>query len=297
MKQFFLTVTLFSLFHSIVVAQPKTDSLFLSVKDGRAYVPHEIRKGETLFGLAQQYNVPAVVLAQTNDLSFHETPVAGRILLVPLGKYNFLKNQPQALSKAVPLYYRVKPGESWDMLGAAMDVSVAILRSNNPGELSAGSALLSGWLLYEPPVPVAAVSNTEKAVSSAPVVYTVPGGTAVSPEKKDVPQTPRSEHELMYNYQTNDGTDMDSSSGMVVFFQAQTTVSEGRLYAFSNDLPKGRVVKILNPSNGKYAFARILGPIPGTKQYHNAKIGVDNRAKKELGIREDKLWCNLYYNF
>jgi hypothetical protein len=295
--KFFLSAFLLHLLCFCAAAQSRKDSLFLTLKDGRAFVRHQVRKGETLFGLAQQYNVPAIVLAQNNDLSFHDVPVAGKPLLVPLGNYNFLQHDPPANSKTTPLYYRVQAGDDWAQLSAAMDVNEAFLRSRNPGQIIPGKVLLSGWLQYE--APVSTTMSADEVPSAAPVAVLAPGAVVPSAAtaKKDTARPAPSEHELMYNYQTNDGATLDSSEGMVVFFQAQTTVSQGQLYAFSNDVPKGKVVKILNPSNGKFAFARILGPIPGTKQYHNAKIGVDNRARKELGIRDTKLWCKLYYNF
>jgi len=275
-----------------LAAQQRQDSLFLAVRDDRAFVQHKVRKNETLFSLAQQFNVPAIVLAQTNNVSFHETLVPGKMLYIPMGKYNLLKSAPAAGVHAAPLYYQVQHGEEWKSVIRSMDISEAALRQWNPGGFNAGTTLQTGWLLYEAPTGTA-VSEEEAPASDKPLVLSL--GT--TRHQQDTVAVPPGEHEQMFNYQTTDGTDVDSLNGMVVFFKSQTSVSLGRLYAFSNDIPKGKVVKIVNPSNGKFAFARILGPMPGTKQYYNAKLGVDSRAKDELEIRDNKLWCRLFFKY
>jgi LysM repeat protein len=292
MKRRFLPALFSVLFFLPAVAQ-KPDSLWLMMKDERAYIQHEVRKNQTLFTVAQQYNVPAIVLAQNNDLSFHETVAPGKTLLIPLGNYNLLRNEPAPGSRSAALYYRAMASDEWGSLSSKIDLPPQLLRDLNPGQLYTGRVLHCGWVQYDAVPGSSGIIVTETKPAGSAVVTTV-SPLKLAP-KKDTVRHPLSEHELMYNYQTSDETERDSLSGMVVFFQSQTTVSEGRLYAFCNDVPKGRVVKIVNPSNGKFAFARVLGPIPSTKQYHNAKIGVDNRAKRELGIRDDKLWCQLYF--
>lgn len=84
---------------------------------------------------------------------------------------------------------------------------------------------------------------------------------------------------------------------MVVFFKPQTTVNNKLLYAFSNDIGRGRVIKVVNPTNQKFVFAKIIGPLPATKQYINAKIGLDGRARAELETREVKLWCDFFFKY
>lgn len=85
-------------------------------------------------------------------------------------------------------------------------------------------------------------------------------------------------------------------SGTAVFFTSQDKPQSSKtVFAFHNTVPKGRVIKVYNPGTGKTAYVKVLGPIPETKQYHNAVIGIGSAAKQALGVVEDKAWCELKY--
>lgn len=278
------------LLQSVVKAQVTKDSLFLELSDERLYVRHMLREGETVFTVAELYNVPAVVLAQNNGLSFYESLKGKTRLLVPLGSYNFRSDKAWPGAPYRPLYYKRQHPNDHQLLPVYLGITDEALAAwnQNPGS----AVLMAGWVEYH----VAAgekttvIATTPANTHATPVPVTTTATTR--PQAQDT--IPPSDHELMYNYQTDDGTMLDSLSGSVVFFQSQTKVSD-ELYAFCNDVTKGRVVKIVNPSTGKFVFARVLGPMPATKLYHNALIGVDSRAQKRLGVRDMKLWCKIYY--
>lgn len=288
-----LFCTLLFIYCSSAFAQNKEkDSLFLSIKDGRAMVIHEVKKDENLYSIAQIYSVPALVLSQNNDVPFYEKLEPKRKLLIPMGNYNYQRAKSQNPNTKA-LYYKIQNGDSYAKLSSALSMPEEQLKILNNGldfKTNVGEPLLSGWILYQSFVdPVAGnMINPIPSVELAPVPKLA---------KTDTLKGPPSELELIYEYQTTNETYLDSLSGMVVFFKPQTTVNNKLLYAFSNDLARGRVVKIINPSNQKFIFAKVIGPLPATKQYMNAKIGVDGRARAELETREVKLWCDFKFKY
>lgn len=290
-----LLILLFIAFQSFAKKGEK-DSLYVVIKEGRLMALHEVKKDENLYSIAQQYTVPALVLSQNNDVSFYETLEPKRKLHVPLGNYNYLKTKPADTGTFKTLYYKLKGNETYTALSASIDLSEELLRSWNNGlelaQLKNGLVEM-GWILYQSPDIPKSNDFTQKTIDIVTPASLAP--TAVI--QKDSVKGPPSELELIFNYQTSSGQFVDSVDGMVVFFKPQTTVNNKLLFAFSNDIAKGRVVKVVNPSNGKFVYAKIIGNLPSTKQYLNAKIGLDGRARAELETREVKLWCSLFLKY
>ncbi|MDI9319431.1 MAG: LysM peptidoglycan-binding domain-containing protein [Phycisphaerales bacterium] len=270
------------------------DSLFVGVKDQRVMLLHFVKKEETLYSIALKYAVPAIVLSQNNDVSFYEKLEVGRKLFIPLGNYNYFKTKPDKQSRA--LYYKVSANDRYEQLAKYMDLPESVLRTLNLNkELNSltSSIALVGWIAFQEDE----ATNMATAKANLGIVSATDSKTnTISPiVKKDSVSVPPSELEIKYNYQTSNGTNVLSWEGMVTFFKPQTNINSKLLFAFSNDIPIGRIVKIENPSNKNFVFAKIIGNLPNTKQYTNAKIGLDGRARLLLATREIKLWCNYYY--
>jgi LysM repeat protein len=287
---FFLIAVLFVC--TVRAQTGKADSLFAVLHNGRAMVVHRVKENENLYSIAQKYSVPALVLSQNNDVSFYEKLAPGRSLMIPLGNYNYLQ-AGDLHTKSI--YYTIRAGDTYAAIADNFDIKEQSLRDwNNNTELTKLNIIKAGWVLYAGEEP----KKSNVIVTSDHT--TNPGSALVTTKPviaKDTVKERPSDLELVYNYQTSDGTFYDSLSGMVVFFKPQSTVSNKLLYAFSNDIGRGRVIKVTNPSNKKFVFAKIIGPLPATKQYINAKIGLDGRARELLETREVKLWCDFYFKY
>ncbi|MGC4058974.1 MAG: LysM domain-containing protein [Chitinophagaceae bacterium] len=282
MKRSMYLIFILTLLVCIPGAVRASDTLYAGIRNGRMYAMHNVVHGETIYSIAQKYSVPALVLSQNNNISFYDPLADGSLLVIPLGNYNFYKT---ATEGTAPLYYRAGQ-ENMGMIARAADMSEPTLRALNP---EPASAILIGWVSY----------LSDKPSSHAVVSSGTSGVTTIhtNPIQRDTLREPVSELEKIYNYQTTNEEYLDSASGMVVFFKPQTTVNSKLLFAFSNEVRKGRVIKIINPSNQKFIFAKVIGPLPATRQYVNARLGVDGRARDLLETREIKLWCNLYFKY
>lgn len=288
----FLSSTIIFLFCSpFVWAQNQLkDSLFVLHKNNELLLTHTVQKDETVYTIASCYSVPSVVLSRQNDLSFYDQLAQGRVLHIPLGNYNFSQTRVDDLWK--PVYFVLDNAPStFTQLAQKLQLDEASLQNANHGLVQ--NPLLIGWVhIQMPQSPLEKPSIENNSISGA--MLGVKQGVK---KMKDTVKMPPSELELIYNYQTSDGKFVDSLEGTVVFYKPQTSVSSQLLFGFSNDLAKGRVVKVINPSNRKFVFIKIIANLPNTKQYLNAKLGIDGRAMPILGIREPKLWCTMHLKY
>ena len=100
--------------------------------------------------------------------------------------------------------------------------------------------------------------------------------------------------DTLYDIQTNHGLNVLTEKGTAVFFEK--TGKSNVYQAFHNTSKRGTIIKVLNPGNGKSVYVKVLGPIPGTKQYANCIIGISDAAKEALGVTDSKAWCELSYS-
>lgn len=98
--------------------------------------------------------------------------------------------------------------------------------------------------------------------------------------------------EQLYLTQTGNGINTVVEKGSVALFHSAST-AQHVYYAMHNDLERGVIVKVYNPGNNKTVYAKVIGPLPATKQYYNCIMALSSNAKEDLGLKEDKAWCEV----
>lgn len=288
----------------------KNDSLFVVTHDGDWMLKHTVKAGETVFSVARRYHVPPAMLADANQINYQDNLADHKIIYVPLGAYNKVTRPPAIGSETRPLFRHVKPDEQLSSLAHIMGVSQRSLQEWNhlpDNEVTPGSTLLVGWIMYdatEMQLPVSTTPQTKNAVKSI-VPPSIPS-TAVETTRVQTPSdtghladttmvTPKANAVAMFDEQTGNGQNMTTEKGAAVFFDGQSKNKSEPYFAFFNNAPKGTIIKVYNPGNEKVIYVKVLGPMPQTKQYYNALIGISSYAKKALGTAETKVWCELSY--
>lgn len=269
------------------------DSLFVVAKDGDWFLKHRVKNGETIQSIGAHYNMLPATLASANNLAAYDSLRSRKILYIPLTNQNMLKSPPPENSGYATIYYKTDELDNLQRVSRHAGVTQATLQVWNhmsDNVLKPGTFLKVGWIQT-----TGKLNSHEAAenIKMAPINSIPPAPALPATTEKDT--TKHSLAELTFNYQTSDGQYINQISGSVVFFKSQSTLSDNVFYGFSNEIPKGKVVKVVNPGNGNYAFVKVLGNMPPTKMYHNAKLGVDSRAKELLEIAEDKYWCDLIF--
>ncbi len=291
-------------FGGVLRAQP-SDSLFVTPREDGWTIQHRVRNGETIFNLARRFHVPPLIFAESNGMTFENGLREGSIVAVPLGAYNLQRSQPQNTAESRTLYYRVRPGDDLFRISRSVDVPRKTLQTWNhlaDEKVPTGQVLRVGWVLFDgtglavkpvpapaPAVPKAVVPAPDTqvripVVKRAPVQATLSGDSVLrgsSPEEQSFLELVAA------------GVNFAVETGPAAFFPSS---SKTTLYAFHNIAPRGSVVRVRNPVNGRTIYAKVLGPLPGTKAYNKALIGLSAGARRGLGATGDaRLWCEVAY--
>lgn len=325
-----LSILFIALFCSLQLFAQKRDSCIVMKKDDKWVIPHTVKEGETVFAIARRYHVPPAMFAGANGLDY-QTPLQKDVVLhVPLGAYNLLDSEPLNESEYRTLYYHVAAEDNLFNIGRYIGVQQRILQQWNhlpDNSITEGQTLMVGWLLYdntspggfnpvekpitnlsakpETPAPQKPVAVTKPAVTK-PVVQgtlqsttkTLPDGTVVIsfPKKDTTGADTIPEARKMYLSQTKNEEFVVEEKGTAVFFESASGLKSPYLYfGFHATAPKGTVIQVYNPGADKTVYVKVLGKIPGTKQYHNSILGINSRAKDSLSVTEDRVWCELKY--
>jgi spore germination protein len=114
---------------------------------------HVVRSGQSLFRIAQTYDIPVSDITEANEISPADTLVVGQALVIPI----------------VGQYYWVQPGDTLTSIARRFGTTAQTLASVN--RLEAGVTLNVGLRLYIPPSPKRSAEIN---------AYIEPRGTTVS---------------------------------------------------------------------------------------------------------------------
>jgi LysM repeat protein len=302
MKKLLLLAFPFLLISINLTAQ---DTLWVKQKDGHPYLLHKVKSGETLFLLSKKYAVPPAILADANAVSYQDGLMPGSKFRIPIDKYNFIRIESVVKSK--PIFYRA--GDEDDMRSISRMFNVpqsAIQRWNTMDgqDVETGDVLQVGWIAFDKAqIPFAEnTTNVNNPVKPA----SLPAATTATQKKPETPAAKVvnvtatdsvaevSAFEELYNQQTA-GVSLTEESGAAVFYPLKTKAGPGVYYAFHDTAIRGSILKIMNPASGKIIYAKVIGPKPKLKEYHNAIVGLSSNAIQALGARDQRMFCKIKY--
>jgi len=282
-KKFRGVLLLVLLLSPLFLHAQQADSLWVKVLNNRWQVLHRVKEGETLFQIARQYQVPPAELARENGISYSTGLGTGTVLYIPIGLYNRISQGGVAGSR--PVYYKTTQFDDWQRIAFLSGTSAAALREWNNLPMRAlkeGQVLLVGWVKYE-----AAPATAVKPVTVNPVVDPVLADTVT----RRPPARPAFEEEFLA--QAGDGGNIATEKGPAIYYDSKTGGSQ--CYAFFNMAPRGTIIKIVNPGNGHYVYAKVIGTIPENGRFENAVVGLSLNAQRTLGGTGRKTWCEVHF--
>lgn len=259
------------------------DSLYAVRKDGSWAIKYTVKPGETLRMLSLRFCISEGQLATVNDPETITHIVPGTEVYIPVAPDNFYTVK-QPLANQADLNYKVDLHDDIGLVSTYSGVTKSQMRSWNNlkgNTIKPGQILFVGWIKMirkdtTNPATLKAYPSAKKLQAKEPGRKAVPGPL-----------------DSLFNRQTNSGLNVLTEKGTAVFFEHRG--HSGGAIAFHNTMPRGTVIKVVNPSNGKSVFVKVLGAIPETKQYSNAIIGISSEAKEALGVMENKAWVELTY--
>ncbi|MEO7306765.1 MAG: LysM peptidoglycan-binding domain-containing protein [Ferruginibacter sp.] len=86
------------------------------------------------------------------------------------------------------------------------------------------------------------------------------------------------------------------ASGTAGVFKSSSGWTDKKYYCLHNSASQGTIIKITNPANGKFVFAKVLDLMPDIKQNEGLLIAISNAAADELGIAAGNFNCSINYS-
>lgn len=143
----------------------------------------------------------------------------------------------------------------------------------------------------QPPATPQASPQPAAQPQPADTVQDAPAALATDSAKTPAPSAFAAD----YLKQTAGGSTVTVKKGAAGWFRSNVEPGSGRYYALCDELPRGTIVKVTNPINGKEIYVKVLDGIPKLKENYNIVIKVSDAAMEDLGTRQPRFWCELRY--
>jgi len=319
MKKFAYSFLMIILGAQALFAQ-KGDLLVRSSDKG-LYLEHKVAPRESFFGVGRLYNVSPKYLATYNKLDINKGLFIDQKLRIPLTDTNFT----QQGNTGTPVYYKTGDKDGLAAVSAKhQNVSLAQLRmwNNVSGdEVKEGTKLIIGFLQSKA-MPAVTIAN--KPVKEEPVVITEEKPEVkeevkpvVKPIEEKVEEKPVIKEEVKPIEEKVEEKPVFSEQGYFKnhfeqqirinpvtknetvaagIFKTLTGWQDGKYYILVDKVPAGTIVKVINPTNNKAIYAKVLGEMSGIRQNEGLNIRISNAAAAVLDITEqDKFIVKMNY--
>jgi len=247
------------------------DSLFLTVSEGKKFLQHPVKAKQTLFSLAKYYGLTLEELYEQN-IQFRTDPTlrtGARVKIpIPNRALKRYKNSKFVISRNVPVYYVVQPGDNLYQIckrnfGMPVD---SILKRNKlkDNNIRPGQLLLVAWM----------------GVDGIPVEW-----RPVRTFTKNDAMKERFEEEKKHKKEV-------VSQG--VCFWQKDSKEKGDLYAMHREAAIGTTMAITNPMGGRTVFAKVIGRIPSGYE-SNIEVILSPEAARTLGARDPRFFVKVKF--
>lgn len=318
MKRILFTLSLLVFTYLFAAAQKK--ELLVKQSDKGLYLEHKVAPKESFFSVGRLYNVHPRFLSSYNKLDINKGLQIDQKLRIPLTDTNFT----QKGNSGTPVYYKVGDKEGLAKVSKAnRDVLLSSLRSWNKltsDELKKDSKLIIGFLLSkempsvtitpsvapEQPVTQPEVKPVEepKQPDIKPVTQPVeePKQPDTKPDAKPVeePKQPDTKPVVQPSNTSDQGffkshfdqqvrkTPLTKDATVTAgIFKTTSGWQDGKYYLLIDAVAPGTIIKIINPSNNKAVYAKVLGEMSGIRQNEGLNIRISNAAAAALGVTDD----------
>lgn len=309
---------LLGLLFTVPLLQAQKKELLVRTSDKGLYLEHFVVAKETYFGLGRLYNLHPRSIATFNGLDMDKGLNIGQKVRIPLLDTNFT----QRGNTGTPVYYRIADKEGLSTVSRKHNnVSLASLRvwNNITGDLIRKDARLVIGFLRSPAFPVTTLGPSLPVEKAEPVVsdprpeLTPHEERKVAEEEKkaeeklvkagekreDPPKQPVAEAEVRKPISDGQGYFRSAFDEQIKTrpVAAESTVTAGifkttsgwedaKFYILIDQVPPGMIVRVLNPSNRKTVYAKVLGEMAGIRQNTGYQIRISNAAAAALEIGE-----------
>lgn len=321
MKKFLFSLVALLLSITIVFAQKE---LMVKSSDKGLYLEHKVVSKESFYSIGRKYNLHPKALASFNTLDMTKGLFIDQKMLIPLTDTNFT----QQGNSGTPVYYKTDDKEGLSAISNKFNkVSLANLRTWNNisgNEAKEDTKLIIGFLKSKempsititnkpkPEEPVAkteekpVVKTEEKPVAVTPKVEEKPIVKTEEPVKITPPVVTKPEEKTITSDNGYFKTHFDQQVKASPVSKNETVTSgifktvsgwqDAKYYLLIDKVSPGTIVKVINPTNNKAVYAKVLGEMSGIRQNEGLNIRISNAAASVLEIAEqDKFIVKVNY--
>lgn len=328
-RAFYLFFALFTCFSAFAQTTP----LLVQLDNNTPYLTHTVGAKENYYSIGRIYNISPRVYAPYNGLELTVPMSIGQRIKIPLNEINFWQNGTRKENETVvPVYHVVKQGESLTKISQLFKTDNASVKSwNNLGSdaVSVGNKVIIGFLKVDKTLsPLAAQGMNVRSepnivkqepkkqepvvkkeeVKPEPVIKKEESKVEPPVVQKPVVEVKREEPKMEvttvnysgngffrdeFNRQSNNGKRVSANSGAGSVFKSTSGWSDGKYYILMDNVEKGTIILIKNPSNGKAIYAKVLGGVEETSPGSGLLFRISNAAASQLGISAEKFNAEL----
>ena len=308
MKKFSFSL-LFILF-SVLISTAQKAELLVKKSDKGLYLEHKVQAKESYYALGRMYNIDYKVIAAFNSVDYNKGLQIDQKLRIPLTIANF----KQEGNKGTPVYYKTGNKESLDKVSQNNN---NVLKSNlrwwndiTGDEAKSDTKLIVGFIespsmksvtIAGKPIPEQSVFHTKEQsgideTEKEEVKKTEP---AVVKEEVKKPEPAVVKEEVKpatidQGYFKNHFQQQIKSSPITKnetvtsgIFKTTSGWQDAKYYLLIDKVSPGTIVKVINPTNNKAVYAKVLGEMSGIRQNSGLDVRISNAAASALEIADD----------
>lgn len=262
--------------------------LAVAMVNQKPFVMHTITNNQTIFTLSKMYKISLAEIANANNTLYKKGFSNGDVVYIPITKSNYLDKHTEEGSAV--LEYKVANNETLIVLSRRMNVRQSMLQTWNDlptPYIRNGQLIMLGWVKYTTDVD-GNRSSVGELLRKQPLKNEPLEAMGTTTEEEEVVP----EFEQVYE---DLSVAEEQENGVVVFFSSKNTLKDDVYYAFHNTLPKGAIVKVINPLNNNTVYAKIIGAIPKLEAYEGAILVLSDNAVSALAAQSAQFFCNVFH--
>ncbi|HEU0063809.1 MAG TPA: LysM peptidoglycan-binding domain-containing protein [Flavisolibacter sp.] len=310
------------------------NELIVQKNSAGLYLEHTVTPKQNFYSIGRLYNISPKEIASFNALDMNKGLHIGQIIKIPLTHSNF--SQTTSSGRPVYYVIPENEGLFGVSTKNNLVLMANLRKWNNltDDHLKPGEKLIVGYLNSQQANKIIA-SNTG-SISQAPQVIepplkenknaeTAPVETVIKKEPAKMVTEPlpkREESPITKSnaIQTSSNTSIKNTNGAGGYFHSQfdqqtkmqplkadQTATAGifktssgwqdaKYYALMDNIDPGTIIRIVNPTNNKSVYAKVLGTMSGVRQNQGYDIRISNAAASALDISEtDKFIVRVLY--
>ncbi|HEY0058217.1 MAG TPA: LysM peptidoglycan-binding domain-containing protein [Flavisolibacter sp.] len=294
------SILLLLIFFSALSAFSQGDLLVKSNEKG-LYIQHTVAPKETFYSIGRLYNISPKEIAPFNGISMDNGLTIGQTIMIPLTAANFT----QSSQKGTPVYYVVGEGEGLYRVSTKnAKVLMADLRKWNnlsSDNITPGQKLIVGYVAADAAAIVAApqptrkeevVTQTAKPVEPPPApVQKKPEAekqqvATVTPKKAAVTDSKGGYFRTAFDQQSRTASAQKEQTATAGIFKTASGWQDAKYYALMDGVEPGTIVRVVNPTNSKAVYAKVLGAMSGISQNKGLDVRISNAAANVLDVSD-----------